>query len=68
MAMEKEGLSKKEACSRIWLFDSHGLVSRNRPTNGLDDHKNKYAKDCEHTKEFEKVGSTEKNPVESDIL
>lgn len=52
MAMEKEGLSVKEARNQIWLYDSKGVVCTSRQ---LDHHKTKYAKDCEHVKNFEKV-------------
>jgi malate dehydrogenase (oxaloacetate-decarboxylating)(NADP+) len=54
MAMEQEGLPTKDARDRIWLFDSKGLVSIDRPAGGLDHHKLKYAKKVEHTKDFEK--------------
>lgn len=55
MAMEQEGLSTDEAHDHIWLFDSRGVISPNRPTGGLDDHKLKYAKNVEHTKNFEHI-------------
>ena len=55
MAMENEGLSTQEARDKIWLYDSRGVVSVDRPTGGLDPHKNKYAKKIEHTKDFEKL-------------
>lgn len=52
MAMEKEGLTKKQAQNQIWLYDSKGVICSSRQ---LDHHKAKYAKDCEHYKNFEKV-------------
>lgn len=55
MAMEAEGLSTQEARDHIWLFDSRGVISVGRPAGGIDDHKAKYAKSVEHTKDFEKV-------------
>lgn len=53
--MEAEGLSTQAARDRIWLYDSRGVISVDRPTGGLDAHKLKYIKNVEHTKDFEKV-------------
>lgn len=55
MAMKNEGLSDDEAHDHIWLFDSRGVIAFNRPEGGLDDHKLKYAKTLEPTKDFEHV-------------
>ncbi|KAI1286735.1 NADP-dependent malic enzyme [Halotydeus destructor] len=52
-ALELEGLTTEEACSHIWLFDSKGLLSKSR--DDLDSHKAKFAKDVEHTDDFESV-------------
>lgn len=43
MAMEKEGLSKAEAARRVWLVDSKGLIVKNRPKGGINEHKQHFA-------------------------
>lgn len=44
MAMLKEGTSLEDARSKIWLFDSKGLVVQNRPEGGITGHKVDYVK------------------------
>ena len=50
-AMVEEGLTKQEALARIALFDSKGLVSKNRGDN-LADNKIPFAHDFENAKTF----------------
>lgn len=42
--MIKEGTSLEDARSKIWLFDSKGLVVKDRPEGGVTGHKVEYAK------------------------
>lgn len=42
--MLKEGTSLEDARSKIWLFDSKGLVVKDRPEGGVTGHKVEYAK------------------------
>jgi len=48
MAMMEEGTSKEVARSKIWMVDSKGLLTVNRPGGGITSHKAAYAKDYEH--------------------
>lgn len=45
MAMQKEGISHADACSKIWLVDSNGLLVKNRADGGITGHKIQFAKD-----------------------
>ncbi|XP_064628012.1 NADP-dependent malic enzyme-like [Lineus longissimus] len=48
MAMEDEGTSAEDAMSKIWLVDSKGLVTKNRPSGGLNSEKEIFAKPHEN--------------------
>lgn len=43
MAMVKEGIPQAEAAKKIWLVDSKGLIVKNRPKGGLNEHKDQFA-------------------------
>ncbi|XP_017102150.2 NADP-dependent malic enzyme [Drosophila bipectinata] len=43
MAMKTEGLTDEEAKSRIWMVDSRGVIIRDRPKGGLNEHKLHFA-------------------------
>ncbi|XP_052836066.1 NADP-dependent malic enzyme isoform X2 [Drosophila gunungcola] len=43
MAMKAEGLSEEEAKARIWMVDSRGVITRDRPKGGLTEHKLHFA-------------------------
>uniref|UniRef100_A0A1B6ELV0 Malic enzyme n=1 Tax=Cuerna arida TaxID=1464854 RepID=A0A1B6ELV0_9HEMI len=43
MAMKTEGTSEAEARSKIWLVDSKGLITKDRPDGGISGHKAKFA-------------------------
>ncbi|XP_035686531.1 NADP-dependent malic enzyme-like isoform X2 [Branchiostoma floridae] len=46
-AMQDEGLSKEEACERIWLMDKDGLVCKGRAQGKVDGPKTPYAHEHE---------------------
>lgn len=43
MALMAEGLPESEARKRIWMVDSKGLIVKDRPKGGLNEHKEKFA-------------------------
>jgi len=55
MAMEEEGIGHEEALSKIWMVDSKGLITKNRPSGGMTKHKAHFAKDFEHIETLEDV-------------
>ncbi|CAH2040356.1 unnamed protein product, partial [Iphiclides podalirius] len=55
MAMKAEGATDAEARARIWMVDSKGLIVRDRPEGGLNEHKEKFAKDCPPIRTLEEV-------------
>ncbi len=55
MAMVQEGMKIEDARNRIWMLDSKGLVSVNRPGGDIDEHKGQYAKAVTHTNNLEEV-------------
>lgn len=46
MAMKNEGTSDADARCKIWMVDSKGLIVKNRPEGGLNEHKEKFAQNC----------------------
>lgn len=55
MAMKAEGTDEANARSRIWMVDSKGLIVKNRPEGGLNEHKEKFAQDHSPIKTLEEV-------------
>lgn len=53
--MEKEGTKVEDARQKIWLIDSRGLVTKNRASGGIDQHKIKFAKEGESLKDLDKI-------------
>lgn len=47
MAMKREGTDEQEARNKIWMVDSKGLIVKNRPSGGLNEHKLHFARDHE---------------------
>lgn len=44
MAMMSEGCTESDARGRIWMVDSKGLIVKDRPEGGLNEHKLKFAR------------------------
>ncbi|CAH0582966.1 unnamed protein product [Chrysodeixis includens] len=63
MAMKAEGTSEKDARARIWMVDSKGLIVKNRPEGGLNEHKDKFAKERMPIRTLEEVVDTAKPSV-----
>ncbi|XP_026759615.1 NADP-dependent malic enzyme-like isoform X2 [Galleria mellonella] len=63
MAMKEEGTSEADAKGRIWMVDSKGLIVKNRPEGGLNEHKEKFAKDRPPIRTLEEVVDTAKPSV-----
>jgi malate dehydrogenase (oxaloacetate-decarboxylating)(NADP+) len=55
MAMKAEGITEAEARGRIYMVDSKGLIVKNRPEGGLNEHKEKFAKDIPPVRTLEEV-------------
>lgn len=55
MAMQEEGTSYEDAVSKIWMVDSKGLITKNRPSGGMNEHKAVFAKDFEDIESLEDV-------------
>ncbi|XP_029458127.1 NADP-dependent malic enzyme, mitochondrial [Rhinatrema bivittatum] len=56
MAMEKEGVPRKEAIQKIWMVDSKGLIVKGR--GNLNHEKQMFAQDHPHLKTLEEVVHT----------
>ncbi|CAG0881480.1 unnamed protein product [Cyprideis torosa] len=54
-AMQEEGCSYEASVGRIYMIDSRGLISTQRPEGGIDGHKKTYAKDVQPMKSIEEV-------------
>lgn len=55
MAMKSEGTQDSEARSRIWMVDSKGLIVKNRPEGGVNEHKERFAHDHAPVRTLEEV-------------
>ena len=53
--MEQEGMKREEARKRIWMIDSKGLLTVDRPTGGIDNHKTLYAKKAAHLNNLDDI-------------
>lgn len=45
MAMMREGVAYEQALSKVWLVDSRGLIVKDRPKGGINEHKLMFAHD-----------------------
>jgi len=63
IAMQKEGLSKEEAKSKIWLVDTKGLIVQDRPKGGLTEQKLKFARKEKPIDTFLEVVKTAKPTI-----
>lgn len=54
MAMEAEGLSRVNALSKIWMVDSKGLITKDRPAGSLG-HKKDFAQDHKPMNSLEEI-------------
>jgi malate dehydrogenase (oxaloacetate-decarboxylating)(NADP+) len=54
-AMMEEGTSKEDAEAQIWLVDSKGLITKDRASGGITEHKACYAKKHHDIKSLEEV-------------
>ncbi|KAL3278729.1 hypothetical protein HHI36_016259 [Cryptolaemus montrouzieri] len=63
MAMVEEGISEKEARSKIWMVDSRGLIVSGRPEGGINHHKALYAHCHPPIKTLEEVVKTIKPTI-----
>ncbi|XP_013406841.1 NADP-dependent malic enzyme [Lingula anatina] len=48
MAMMEEGTSREQALEKIFLVDSKGLITKDRPSGGITEHKAPFAKNMQH--------------------
>ncbi|KAK7108037.1 NADP-dependent malic enzyme-like [Littorina saxatilis] len=55
LAMREEGLSREESYKRIWLVDSKGLIISDRPTGGINHHKEPFTKPFKHLTDLEEI-------------
>ncbi|CAH2085656.1 unnamed protein product [Euphydryas editha] len=63
MAMKNEGTSDADARSKIWMVDSKGLIVKNRPEGGLNEHKEKFAQNCSPIRTLAEVVNVAKPSV-----
>ncbi|CAH1800137.1 unnamed protein product, partial [Owenia fusiformis] len=55
MAMVEEGTSEEEAISKIWMVDSRGLITQDRPSGGVTGHKAPFAKPHKDIKDLGEI-------------
>ncbi|KAK3773297.1 hypothetical protein RRG08_023184 [Elysia crispata] len=55
LAMQEEGATEAEAISKIWMVDSRGLLTKERPSGGISGHKADFAKDFKHMNNLEEI-------------
>nr|KAG5696792.1 hypothetical protein BaRGS_012815 [Batillaria attramentaria] len=55
LAMQEEGLPKEEAYKRIWMVDSRGLIVKDRPSGGINQHKAPFAKEFKPLTSLEEI-------------
>lgn len=55
MALQEEGMSVQDARDRIWMVDSKGLLTFDRPGGGITEHKKHFAKKYKHIAKLEDV-------------
>ncbi|XP_060802005.1 NADP-dependent malic enzyme-like isoform X2 [Amyelois transitella] len=55
MAMVSEGCTEEQARGRIWMVDSKGLIVKDRPEGGLNEHKEKFARTHAPVRTLEEV-------------